>query len=409
MSRGAGQSSLFGAEKLEKYLNSNTLRIRARIEQESEDYILNVNETDFIEHVVQEFMEEEPQILFDEVFATTYHRSVSDLIRDFRSPEDAKPLQVIVYHLPVTGNIALLELRPSGFTPNQIQVEIYLKDNELRFELGSLDLKADDMEERAAAILGKVKSWVRPLQEEIVTYNNQLHSVVKELFRERKQWFLNKNNMLSALSIPIRKRENLPPTFAIVPPKAKKILLPKPQVTQTGFAPEPTIDNTAYVEILQTIFDLGKAMERLPATYQDRNEEQLRDHFLLILQLVFEGTATGETFNRQGKTDILLRHANSNVFIAECKFWKGKKQHLAAITQLLKYLTWRDSKAAVVVFVKTGGFSSNIEKMVQCTPNHPQCLGFVDKRDESWFNYRFCLQQDRNREVKLAVLLFHFP
>jgi hypothetical protein len=61
---------------------------------------------------------------------------------------------------------------------------------------------------------------------------------------------------------------------------------------------------------------------------------------------VFKGQATGETFNFQGKTDILIRVEGKNVFIAECKFWKGEKALLATLDQLLSYLSWRDTKAA---------------------------------------------------------------
>lgn len=66
------------------------------------------------------------------------------------------------------------------------------------------------------------------------------------------------------------------------------------------------------------------------------------------------GSATGETFNKKGKTDILLRHAGNNAFVGECKFWKGEKSFLSTIDQLLGYLTWRDSKTAVIMFVKNG-------------------------------------------------------
>ena len=41
--------------------------------------------------------------------------------------------------------------------------------------------------------------------------------------------------------------------------------------------------------------------------------------------MTIEGQATGETFNAAGKTDILLRIDGKNVFIGECKFWKGPK------------------------------------------------------------------------------------
>ncbi|TDS82703.1 hypothetical protein [Comamonas sp. JUb58] len=63
-----------------------------------------------------------------------------------------------------------------------------------------------------------------------------------------------------------------------------------------------------------------------------------------------QGKATGETFHRAGKTDILLREDDRNAFIAECKFWKGPKAFGEAIEQRLCYTTWRDSKTAILVF-----------------------------------------------------------
>jgi len=47
-----------------------------------------------------------------------------------------------------------------------------------------------------------------------------------------------------------------------------------------------------------------------------------------------------------GKTDILTRVEDRNAFIAECKFWMGEKAFLAALDQLLSYLSWRDTKTA---------------------------------------------------------------
>jgi len=91
----------------------------------------------------------------------------------------------------------------------------------------------------------------------------------------------------------------------------------------------------------------------MPSTYSNKGEEDLRDHILLVLEPRFQGSATGETFNKTGKTDILLRFEGKNVFIAECKFWNGIKLFFETISQLLAYLTWRDSKAAVIIFVKT--------------------------------------------------------
>ena len=173
--------------------------------------------------------------------------------------------------------------------------------------------------------------------------------------------------------------------------------------------PKPTLQESTYLEILQIVHDMGKQFERMPSTYAGKSEEELRDNLLLMLEPRFQGSATGETFNKTGKTDILLRHEGKNVFIAECKFWKGIKGFFDTLTQLLAYLTWRDSKAAVVMFIRNADFSSVVSSVENDVSQHSNYLGFVSKRDETWLNYRFHINDDRNREVKLAVLLFHIP
>ena len=48
-------------------------------------------------------------------------------------------------------------------------------------------------------------------------------------------------------------------------------------------------------------------MEKKPALYKGKDEEGLRDQFIFVLETRYlSTTATGETFNRSGKTDILL-------------------------------------------------------------------------------------------------------
>ncbi len=117
----------------------------------------------------------------------------------------------------------------------------------------------------------------------------------------------------------------------------------------------------------------------------------------------------GETFNETGKTDILLRHEGSNVFIAELKFWRGKKVYLDTIRHLLGYLTWRGSKSAIAVFVKNKNFSSVLDAIKGATLEHENCLGFVSEQEEGWYHYRFHISDDKNREVRMSGMLFHIP
>lgn len=161
--------------------------------------------------------------------------------------------------------------------------------------------------------------------------------------------------------------------------------------------------------MLKSIHDVGKQFERLPSLYANKQEEPLRDHFLMMLEPNFEGSATGETFNKEGDADILLRYEGKNVFIAECKFWNGKKVFLNAISQLLGYLTWRDSKAAVIMFVPNKDFTSVLKTAKSSIVEHPNYLDCVGENDETWFNYIFHLNDDRNRKVYLAVMFYHLP
>ena len=173
---------------------------------------------------------------------------------------------------------------------------------------------------------------------------------------------------------------------------------------------EPTLARTQYIRIFFRQYTIS---ENNLSDFQQPIVVKMKKPFETIysfyLEPSFEGSATGETFNKTGKTDILIRHENSNAFIAECKFWKGKKVYLDAITQLLGYLTWRDSKAAIIVFVDNKDFSSVIQTAEKVTSTHSNYLGFVDKKHDTWLNYRFHINGDPNREVKLGVLFFHIP
>ena len=149
-------------------------------------------------------------------------------------------------------------------------------------------------------------------------------------------------------------------------------------------------------------------MERLPNVYAGKKEETLRDHFIMVLSPHFE-SVTGETFNKAGKTDIVIRHDKANVFVAECKYWHGAKSLHNAIDQILSYLTWRDSKAAILCFVRTRDFSEVLQQIPIVLSAHAFFKRNQPQADEAWFNSDFSLPTDVSRAIRLAVLCFHFP
>ena len=78
-----------------------------------------------------------------------------------------------------------------------------------------------------------------------------------------------------------------------------------------------------------------------------------------------------------------------------------------AINQLLSYLTWRDSKTALLVFNKDTNAQTIVDSIQESIPSHSNFVKFVAKRDLGWYDYIFRLT-DSTIEIKMAVMVFDF-
>ncbi len=154
---------------------------------------------------------------------------------------------------------------------------------------------------------------------------------------------------------------------------------------------------------------MSRVVERNPNSFSALNEEAIRDHFLLQLNGHYEGAATGETFNSSGKTDILIRVEDRNIFIAECKFWKGPKGFSDTIDQLLGYLTWRDCKCALMIFNRNQDSTSVISKMHEVMEQRTEWVRTLTRDPEGTSRYVFVRQSDPGKEIVISTMLFDIP
>jgi len=175
----------------------------------------------------------------------------------------------------------------------------------------------------------------------------------------------------------------------------------------------PTIEspNEIYKDILRIFREYGRDLETKPRVFIGQTEEGLRDHFLTNLTGRYaKTTATGETFNKSGKTDILLKdHFGNNLFIAECKRWSGASEFQTAINQLFdNYISWRDTNLALLFFVSNKDFSNVLSQVEDEARKHPYFIQFTGRNNETNFSFIFRQKDDVQKQVLLEIMLFHF-
>ncbi len=411
MRRRYGSKNIFSERELGDYLEQRKSSVFHSIESENNDYLLNVNEQDYISYKVAETYVEPLEIHEDQIYVSSSEQMIPaeyfPRSFDVRSGKSYKK-DIIKFHVPFSGNSELLWCKPSSRILWSMEIET--SGNEFCFEIINFSDDAESIKRKKDSNIQNIIKQLGNVISEVDRYNSFIEVQIKQAFESRKQRILAKSGILASLGVPVKKSHDVPSTFSVPAPQTrKKVSVSRPIVKDVGYKPEPSLDDSTYNDILKLIHDVGKEFERLPSLYAGKEEEHLRDHFLMILEPNFQCSATGETFNKTGKTDILLRHEGSNIFIAECKFWRGEKAFLETITQLLSYLTWRDSKAAVIIFVPNKDFSSVIGTAKETVDQHPNYIGFKGTNDETWFNYLFHINDDRNRLVKLSVMLYHTP
>jgi hypothetical protein len=170
--------------------------------------------------------------------------------------------------------------------------------------------------------------------------------------------------------------------------------------------PVVTLQTQVRDEILATIRNFGVALERLPRTASRLaalDEEALRDVLLFILNANWQ-VGTGEAFSGSGKTDICLWFRERIAFTAELKVYSGGKQIHSAIDQLSRYAVWRDTHAALVVFIKgRKDISTAMRRVREAIEQHPRVSG--DNRDSAE-TLRYLLGTDDSERVLALEVVF---
>lgn len=282
-------------------------------------------------------------------------------------------------------------------------------DTELRLAIEYPHDRPADIKGHTQQLIDRVDQHLEWARGDIEQFNRSLEAQARQAIESRRERLRRNYEHVAATGLPVGPAEESAKTYvadAIVRRPAPVLPSAPPQ---QPMALEPVLADEVFEHILGVIRATGLSMERSPKTYANMGEEDRRQVLLTALNTHYRGQGMAEAFNVTGKTDILIRHEDANIFIAECKFWSGPKGFGETIGQLFGYRAWRDTKLAVVMFVRERSLSGVIEKAREALAEHPQFVEWREAASETELRAAASWPGDERRHADLNVFFVHAP
>ena len=413
------EDQLFSGASLSDVLFATTQGITERVNKVPKDELIASTDEELVEHFLSELAVEPLEIYEDRKERSEFREARIDVSGrfDYDPFPDERQRPVLAHAnevtvtIPFTGDIELWQLRPNPLRmsfPRGVVVPARGEERSMvKFTITKLQEEDEaefgrELEKR----LDDVRTHIENQRKQVETFTKQLSKHIMDAVQKRRERLEKQEGLAKAWDIPVKHRPGSQP---IEPIKMKeKIVKPLPPPPKSGFKPEPGIEEKHYENILKIIRHQGRTFETTPATYKVHDEEELRDIMLANLNIYLEGEGGGELFRKTGKTDICVKEGDRAAFVAECTVWYGEKELVGKVDQLLGYLTWRDAKAALVIFNKNlGGFTELCKKAPAALAKHPFNVKGLGEQEESEWRYVFRSAEDEGRRVTVHVFLFN--
>lgn len=327
------------------------------------------------------------------------------IVKDYEDTQINESGFRIEITVPFTGNASAFGYQPTAGAFSPPRAHINPTKKHLLLVIIGTNLEEDVVLQKINSTLDKIDNYLTNLCEDAAKLNKELDSIARQCIEVRRSELEKNRKLFASLPFKLKQRDDSLKTHEV--PQERRTIKLKP--LQTSSQSYHSLDETDYEHILKVIENMTRVMEYSPDAFVKMREEVLRWHFLVQLNGHYEGQATGETFNYEGKTDILIRSEGKNIFIAECKYWNGSQKLTEAINQLLGYTSWRDTKVAVIIFNRNKDFTRVLDSIKSTTKEHPNCKCELDPRSETSFRFIFSHRDDTNREMILTVMAFDVP
>lgn len=411
-----GENYLFCEGDLDATLRAHQKSVSTKVSSVPHDQFMNAQIEEIVDNIVSE-MFVESLVIYEDREEMEQHETKIDVsgYRDRNLFNKPGPIYIpgvlISVSIPFTGDVSLWKLRPNRWQSVVPRAKIVRGHNQdggvllIQIEQPA-DEPLEQFKKRLEDELVNIRFYIQSQKGQIDNFNTNLHTQVLAAVNARRERIKKHEGLKDILGIPLKRKEGVP---SFEPVKIKrKLVRPIPPPPKSGFKPEPGLIEEDYTHILSVIRHEGRTFETTPKVFSIHEEEELRDIMLAHLNGHYQGDASGEVFRLKGKTDIRIEDKNRAAFVAECKIWKGPKELSKAIDQLLGYLTWRDCKAAIVIFNKhIAKFSGILDVVPAVFHEHSKYKREVDTKEHGEWEFHMTSLEDEGRQVRVHVFVFN--
>ncbi|MBR1143342.1 hypothetical protein [Bradyrhizobium sp. AUGA SZCCT0431] len=394
---------LFSGADVQVALKNVQGNAESEIASFSDDYVLGHPIEDLADSVYDKFAVKTPVLDKDNIGSDW----VDGYVPEYRTPNpdfDQQPGvkgRIYSLHVPYTGDEYLFHYMPLPPPPNPAHATV--SKTEVVFTAGGAWHTSESINQQFDANLATLEDGIARVAKNVTPFNAALRDVIVARLAHRIEIAKKTRQTTQGLKYPLRRLANAPETFKL--PEKPKQLTPKPVKVDKSYI----LDEVDYQNILKICESMSLVMERSPSVFIGVGEEHIRVHYLVQLNGQYQGEATGETFNHIGDTDILIRHENKNVFVAECKFWGGYEAMKKTVDQLLGYTTWRDTRTALIIFNRNLDFTNVISEAQRAMKDHQHYKSGPTNESETRLRYIFSHPEDKQRDIIVTLLLYNMP
>lgn len=286
---------------------------------------------------------------------------------------------------------------------------VMIRENTLMYEI--IEINKSDASE-VAEFANDINLWLQENVTEVnklaEIFNNNLKSNIQKFINDRLKEIQRQEVLINKIPFKLKKKENIPELLKIELKKTSDQFIEHLNSLPTREEKVYFLDQNSFNKIINDLYVIGQQMERTPSTYSEKHEQDIRDLFWLLLEFNYSLaglTTSGETFNHNGRTDLLIKYQDIIIFIAELKFWRGQSKLSETLNQLFGYLTWRENEACIIYFIDQKNPSSIINEFDNVIKTQEYFKGISIGE----YGRRIVSFEKDCGSINVTFLFFHFP